>query len=174
MDSTVIDLVAVANALPEKHKKLGYLILQHRDAHSAYTDLKLASDFMGSVREIARGSHDAEADSIAENSGLALFHSAIVLYARATKTQSKHRRAYDLTRSFDPEERRAHDTLCGLRDDAIAHFGPGGSYSGPAWQKEGVFVPTRMSPNAAPPVDARGAPTLARDTKNEGGNLELP
>lgn len=141
MDTYAIDLVAVASALPPQHKRLSRHILRLRDIHSARTDLKLALDFVDSLKQIKQVAMAAEAGAVSENCAIALFYSAIVLYARATKTTSAHRRAFDFRKQFSDSELKAHRVLCDLRDDAIAHFGPGGSYVGPAWQKEGVFLP---------------------------------
>jgi hypothetical protein len=142
MSGTAIDLVTVARDLPERHKALAHQILQLRDAHSIRTDLKLAADFFESLRQISDIANASEAGATAENCALALFYSGIILYARATDTSSEHRRSFDFRSKFDEDEKRSHRLLCDLRNDAIAHFGPGGSYAGAAWQKEGVFVPT--------------------------------
>lgn len=141
MADDVIDLVAAAEALPAKHRKLKDLILRLRDAHSIKTDLMLATDFVTSMNAIHNAASTSEAGDAAENSYLALLYTTIVLYARATKTSSAHRRSFDFIKWFSAEQRSAHKTLCDLRDEAIAHYGPGGSYRGSPWQVEGVFLP---------------------------------
>jgi len=142
MADQVIDLVAAAEALPPEQRKLKDLILRLRDAHSIKTDLLLATDFVTSMSVIHDAASKADAGDAAENSYLALLYTTIVLYVRATKTSSRHRRSFDFVKSFDAEQRVAHKTMCDLRDEAIAHYGPGGSYRGSPWQMEGVFIPT--------------------------------
>jgi hypothetical protein len=141
MTDKVIDLVAAAEALPPEQRKLKDLILRLRDAHSIKTDLTLATDFVASMHLIQDAASKASSGDVAENSYLALLYTTIVLYVRATKTSSDHRRSFNFLKSFDAEERASHQILCDLRDDAIAHFGPGGSYRGTPWQVEGVFIP---------------------------------
>lgn len=141
MADQVIDLVAAAEALPLEQSKLKGLILRLRDAHSIKTDLMLANDFVSSMRVIHDAASRSGAGDAAENSYLALLYTAIVLYVRATKTSSRHRRSFDFVKLFDAEQRVAHKTMCDLRDEAIAHYGPGGSYRGAPWQAEGVFIP---------------------------------
>jgi hypothetical protein len=72
----------------------------------------------------------------------ALLNNALVLYVRATKTTSQERGGFDLRSRFSEEERVAHKELCDLRDEAIAHFGSGGSYRG-EWQAELVVLQFR-------------------------------
>lgn len=52
MNHNVLDLVAVASALPSEHKRLSKLILQLRDSHSIRNDLTLANDFIGTMQSI--------------------------------------------------------------------------------------------------------------------------
>lgn len=140
MKNRVLDLVSVANALPVSQFKLSKLILQLRDSHSIRTDLSLAYDFTGSLSVIREQAVVAGAGSLAENSFYALFQSALLLYVRATKTDSKHRASFDFRKDYDTEEKRKHKMLCDLRDEAIAHYGPGGVSNGPALQDDGVFL----------------------------------
>lgn len=146
MSQLVIDLVAAANELPDDQVKLKHMILQLRDSHSIRTDLSLANDFLATMKDI--GGHAAEqgAGGTAENAFLALFYSALILYVRATKTQHDHRRSFDFRSDYDEEQKVIHDTICDLRDKALAHYGPGGIYNGPAFQKDGVFIP--FGPNS--------------------------
>ena len=68
-----------------------------------------------------------------------MLNNALVLYARATKTNSELRGGFDLRSRFSEEEKAAHIELVDLRDHAIAHFGSGGSYGG-EWQAELVIL----------------------------------
>lgn len=141
MSQQVIDLVAAANGLPPEYQKLSHLILQLRDSHSIRTDLMLANDFVGTMKVVGQQAADAGAGQSAENAFLALFYSAVILYVRATKTQSDNRRSFDFNKEYDADQKVKHKVLCDLRDEALAHYGPGGSYSGPAFQRDGVFIP---------------------------------
>lgn len=99
MEDTVIDLSAFAATQPRK-SRLRQAIIRLRDAHSAKTDLMSADDFASQL--------DAAKDAIAaspvaaapETIGLALLYSAVVLYARATKTTSDHRALSKYMTSF--------------------------------------------------------------------------
>jgi len=122
----VVDLVQFANQLPKKHKDLAHKIRHLRDVQSIHTGLRIAQDFASSISAIRHSALSAERNELTENIMLALLNSAIVFYVRATKSGSRHRRTFDLRSGFSADQRADHATLCDLRDDAIAHFGPGG------------------------------------------------
>lgn len=65
-----------------------------------------------------------------ETSEAALLSYIVLLYARATKTESDVRKQYDPRPKFTADEKKVHAELCDLRDKAVAHFGYGGSYTG--------------------------------------------
>lgn len=69
----------------------------------------------------------------------ALLWHVILLYARATKTNSKTRKQFEFRAKLTDEEKIVHDELCDIRDHAIAHYGHGGSYSG-NWVREIAVV----------------------------------
>ena len=71
---------------------------------------------------------------------MALLMSSVVLYARATKSQSDHRMTFDIRTKFSDEEKARHIAICALRDDALAHFGPGMGEGSDALQQDGVFA----------------------------------
>jgi hypothetical protein len=135
-----IDLVALASVLPARHSTLAKKIIGLKDSHSCRSDLVLAQDMIGSFIDMGDALTDADVGSIAQNSGLALIYTAIVLYARATKSGSNARNTAQLIPYFTDEEKKAHDLICGLRDDAIAHFGAGKNYNGPKLREDGVFI----------------------------------
>lgn len=64
-----------------------------------------------------------------------LLCNAIILYSRATKTNSDERITFDLRPKFSDAETIVHQELIDLRDKAIAHFGSGGAYKG-LWHNE--------------------------------------
>lgn len=141
MTRQVIDLVAATRGLSPQYPKLSKLILQLRDSHSIRTDLSLANDFIGTMKVIGGEAGADPVAGIAENAFLALFYSALMLYVRATKTRHDNRRSFDFRGEYDPDQQTKHDVLCDLRDGALAHYGDGGRYTGPAFQKDGVFIP---------------------------------
>lgn len=140
MKNQVIDLVTAAHSLPDEYQKLTHLIYQLRDSNSIRTDLTLANDFIFTMGVIRGDATTQGAGGHAENAFLALFYSAIVLYVRATKTQHDNRRSFDFVKDYDEEQRQKHRVLCDLRDHALSHYGTGGIYNGPAFQRDGVFV----------------------------------
>jgi hypothetical protein len=158
-----IDLVALASALPERHSILAKKIIGLRDSHSCRSDLVLAQDMIGSFIDMGDALTNADAGSIAQNSGLALIYTAVVLYARATKSGSNTRNTAQLGPYFTDDEKSVHSLICDLRDDAIAHFGAGKSYDGPKLREDGVFI----LPNEA------GAPKVASISRTLVGDRQL-
>lgn len=141
MKAKAIDLRAAANSLPSEFKKIAGMIRSLSSAHSIRMDIETAYDMIHAL-DVVQPEARSQTNQInwASSASLALINSAIVLYARATKSESRHRGGLNFLRDFDTSERETHDLLVKLRDDAIAHFGPGESYDGPAWQREGVFL----------------------------------
>jgi hypothetical protein len=113
-------------------------IRRARDLHSLTTDLVMALESLDALDEELRV--EAEPDDhrklITES---ALLNNALVLYVRATKTESQERGGFDLRPRFTEAEKVVHQELSDLRDHAIAHFGSGGSYGG-EWQAELVIL----------------------------------
>jgi hypothetical protein len=157
------DLVALSLALPERHSALAKKIIGLRDSHSCRSDLVLAQDMIGSFIDMGDALANADVGSIAQNSGLALIYTAVVLYARATKSGSNTRNTAQLGPYFTDDEKRAHRLICDLRDDAIAHFGAGKNYNGPKLREDGVFI----LPNDA------GAPKVASISRTLVGDRQL-
>jgi hypothetical protein len=119
----VVDLGEFRDLLAPKYRALKQCINDALDVHSACSDLKLAAEFAARSAEMAKDSPlDREA---AEECTMALLCSAIIFYGRAIKNRSKHRKTFDLRNHFDARELENHDLICRLRDDAIAHYGPG-------------------------------------------------
>ena len=71
-----------------------------------------------------------------------LISQAIILYARATKTSSYHRLQVDVHQQFTKEQLSDHQEFCGLRDDAIAHYGKAKHSDGIPWIEEKVLLIT--------------------------------
>lgn len=102
--------------------------------HSLRTDALHAEECFTILDDIPV-SAASESDALREHS---LLCNAIVLYARA-KTASSHRKSFDLRKRMNDDQRQVHKELCDLRDDAIAHFGPGKHFRG-EWLRETVVL----------------------------------
>lgn len=122
-----------------------------QDLASLHTDLAIALDSMDALDVLVATPDTSDINRHVTEA--ALLNSAIMLYARATKTTSKQRRNFDLRTRFSPEELVVHEELVDLRDEAIAHFGFGGSYQG-LWHVEVVILQTTKG-NARPGVVTR-------------------
>jgi len=134
-----IDLAAAVPDLAAKFPKLAKMIAQFRDTQSARSDLTSAFDMIGAIAQAAQAADQGE--DWAGRSVPALLIAAIILYSRATRTSSDHRSTLDLYHLFSDTEREAHTWLCNLRDDALAHYGPGPSFGGASWHGEHVLLP---------------------------------
>ena len=135
------DLQGFAKTLPVggEYKKLRGAISRLATAGSAHADLALAATHFaaGVALETARSQtdkHNALTHSISAN-----FNFALILYARATQTSSNHRAALNLHHRFDEDEKHDHRMLFALRNDAVAHFGPGPE-SVKGWSKDGALL----------------------------------
>ncbi len=113
-------------------------IRRARDLHSLSTDLLMALESLDALDVQLKVDTDPDDHQklITES---ALLNNALVLYVRATKTESQERGGFDLRPRFSTEEKAVHRELSDLRDSAIAHFGSGGSYEG-EWQAELVIL----------------------------------
>jgi len=139
-----IDLEELADALPPRYKPLAGKIRRCRDSNSVFTDLLHASNMIGSVRQ----AHEAANSGTdwAQNAVPALVYSAIILYVRATHSGSDHRARINLAKGFNAAQRAMHTRLVSLRNDALAHYGPGETGEGYAWNEERLVIPIQ-SPN---------------------------
>jgi hypothetical protein len=136
----VVDLRQLSIAIEDSDRALSGAIKALLDAHSAKTDLCLADDQIRLLASSLDQVFEADAGSIAQSSGMALLASAIVLYARSMKTSSDHRKTFDWSSHFSDQEKCDHDFICQLRNDAIAHFGPGPVSRGFPWHQDGAFA----------------------------------
>lgn len=128
------NLTALSDRLfrERRHLKLAGLIRDAVRHHSVRTDLMIAQkscEALDALRaEPMGGPHLSTIE-------LSLLHNAIMHYARALKTVSDDRKPVDILHILTPEQRAVHDEITDLRDDAVAHFGEGGSYGG-IWKAE--------------------------------------
>jgi hypothetical protein len=141
--SPTFNLSALADRLMRDRRMLPLAnkIRRARDLHSLSTDLVMALESLDALDvQLAVGTDpDSHQKLITES---ALLNNALLLYVRATKTESEERGGFDLRSRFSEEERLIHKELCDLRDRAIAHFGSGGTYQG-EWQAELVILQFR-------------------------------
>ena len=120
--------------LERRHIKLAGMIEKAVNLFSLHSDMKMAAESIKALSVLMSTPADPN-DHQRRVTELALMNHAIVLYVRATKTKSKMRASFDLRSRFDQGQQDSHKELCDIRDDAIAHFGEGGSYAG-EWQSE--------------------------------------
>ncbi|WP_213502997.1 hypothetical protein [Novosphingobium decolorationis] len=105
------------------------------------TDLQMAIDFIGTMEGLRDRATTAQVASADENAFLGLLYSSIYLYARVTKTSSKHRKyRFNFLKEYADDEVAKHLMLCELRDNALAHFGPGEIHGGKVFHSDGVFL----------------------------------
>lgn len=140
IDAQHFDLSSYAEKLAREKRKLP-LVQNIREAvqiRSIEVDLMLARDSC----EALAYSYDNELKQPNKHrnaSETALLWHVILLYARATKTTSKTRKQFEIRAKLTIDEKVVHDELCDLRDEAIAHYGHGGSYTG-NWVREIAVV----------------------------------
>ena len=130
MDDTY-NLTTFANQLlkEKRHVKLAKLIQQSLRLNSLGTDIMLAADSMQLLKELLINMKGTEyrPKLIAQ---MSLINNAVVLYARATKTDSKAGRpGYNVGPYLSDAQKKFHDEVVDYRDHGIAHFGHGGRYS---------------------------------------------
>ena len=135
----VFDLGKFAHAI-RKRKEYSALvdaIWSALDAHSAQTDLQNAVEAISALKALnAHKLPEIETHAIA----LALLSNAIILYSRATATKQRARKTFDIRNRMTADQKALHPELYDLRNDAIAHFGTGKSYTGPNWVRETALI----------------------------------
>jgi hypothetical protein len=134
------NLTALADRLFEEKRLLPLAgkIRRARDVCSLVVDLMMAAESLDALETLLANPTEVY-DFNALTAQSALLNYALVLYARATKTDSDERGGFDLRSRFNDQEKLTHQELSDLRDQAIAHFGSGGSYTG-VWQAELVVL----------------------------------
>lgn len=143
------DLIKAAERLEETHPDIAGAIRDIRDINSIRVDLTHAFNFAQSMNAMSDEAQESQADSTLERAHHAFLLGAIVLYARAMKTQSDHRKTFNFRSRFTDDERSTHELICSLRDDAVAHYGPGHQIGRAGMHKDGLFL--------APSREAEGA-----------------
>jgi hypothetical protein len=124
------DLLACARVMgrDKRYKKFANLV--HRyfaslsselDLSQAFDQLELASN-LKDPEPVTETVHQAPEEAMLLG---ALFTSALLLYTRATQTSSKHRQSLPIRESYSDDQKVAHKEMMDLRNDAVAHYGPG-------------------------------------------------
>lgn len=133
-NESIIGNLSAATALlpPGKHedalrsavKKACGLQVELNDLHLARQTI----DELAALDVTARTLDDQTSSAQLDRYGLighALYLSAILLYVRATEDRSRHKPVRRYAKRFDAELFALHDEVTKLRDDALAHWGPG-------------------------------------------------
>jgi hypothetical protein len=116
-------------------------VRRYGDAMSILGDLAEAKRMLVALaRHHSLANADAAGDEDRYVTLSALLSQAVILYARAAKSKANHRTFVPLQRNLPPELRAVHDNVVQLRDDAIAHFGPGDGPGGRHWAQETVVL----------------------------------
>lgn len=155
MDSDVtFNLTALSERLLREGRKtdLGYKIRSAVDARSIQVDLMLALEACDALT-FSLDNDTRQPPHFRETSEAALLSYIVILYARATKSDSDARKSYDPRSKFTDDEKDVHTELCDLRDKAVAHFGFGGSYIG-NWTVELAILDV-VGANARPAIKTR-------------------
>jgi hypothetical protein len=134
----VVDLYAVALENQKGHPRLAGLIKKIRDLHSSRVDLEQAQQTLalrGRFPNLSSGESDLA------HLVQAIAVTSIILYCRATGTESDHRKnRLDVRRWFDEEEKRIHEKMMMLRNNGIAHFGPGDPREEDSYRRDDVII----------------------------------
>lgn len=125
----LFDLNKLAGLLPKRgdYLKIRGLIKQAADVQSAIRDLETSQKILGMLAQLDAPYNGPPRPQQIEVglTGQSLLTTAVLMYVRATKSESKHRNTLQVAQSYTPELLRLHRKLSELRDNAIAHFGPG-------------------------------------------------
>lgn len=103
------------------------------DLRSAQGMLAILAEMTAACRKQGRGLSPSEGLA-----ARALIVSAVIHYCRATQTKSNHKPRADFAKAYSPTELLAHQQVQKLRDDALAHWGPGGDGTGHSWHDNRV------------------------------------
>jgi hypothetical protein len=125
------------------------------DLHSAQGMLTILADMTRTCRRQDRGFSPSEGLT-----ARALIVSAVIHYCRATHTKSNHKPRADFETAYSPAELLAHQKVQKLRDDALAHWGPGDDGTGQLWhdnrvvfaradEREGIANPSYTTNSSA-------------------------
>lgn len=128
-----------------EERKIGGLIRKCMAAAAVLSDLARAQAALEMLATIDAEQpttlHLKAQDDVDGLLGQSLFTLAVTLYARAVQSETKHRASVPVQKSYSEELKAAHDRAMALRNDAIAHYGPGGGSGAPRpWSEERAVV----------------------------------
>lgn len=121
----------------KRHLALAGKIKEMVRYHSLRTDLIMAEETCEALADLLGAKSTNPRQAIVET---ALLSNAIVLYARATSTSSNERAPFSLEPFFNENQKVVHREMVDLRNDAIAHYGSGGSYADQGMWKAEVGI----------------------------------
>ena len=134
-NSTLIfDVRLLVKGLGTKHRKLQKAARKWIAYHSCSADLAITRDCL----DDALRWHSTGRSSL-NRAKTALFHSAILSYARMFDPSATHHRAeLPILGKLADDQRAFHDRLIQLRHEALAHYGKAGVTE--PWYEDALFV----------------------------------
>lgn len=120
-ESILYDLNAIERTCAASDAEFAKSIRRWRDAQSAAADLAIAADMLDQAMRLTLAG--AQGFDLVR---MALVHSAIMAYARATERKSNHRGKIPLVGKMDRQQLELHRKLIDLRDECVGHHGPAG------------------------------------------------
>jgi hypothetical protein len=144
LKKTRIDLLAAAKEMERRaaYKKCAGLIEKTWATQSALTDLEYAKARLLALSELVKERQietAVEQDKATAGISSSLFMAAIIFYCRGTDTGSNHRKRVPIADRYTPEQKIVHREIMKLRNDALAHYGPGTSGRPTGYWNEDAF-----------------------------------
>ena len=137
------DLNAVARVLKRQpqYKKLAGLIEAANGASSCKTDLDHALKRLQLIAVVGDdlGSLARTPDEGIETIIHSLFVSALILYVRALHSSTRNRSKVPPV-AYDEADQAMHKELVALRNDVVAHFGPGDTLRDGEWARDDLTL----------------------------------
>lgn len=182
------DLTQFAAALPggtKERERFKAAVRACRGIHVDLIDLRSAQGMLAVLGDLTRTCR-TQGRGFSSGEGLtarALIVSAVIHYCRATHTKSNHKPRADFAKAYSPAEMLAHQQVQKLRDDALAHWGPGDDGTGQLWhdnrvvfargdnEKEGIANPSYTT-NSSAETAQRLADLLMTAVRTAGDGLQ--
>jgi hypothetical protein len=132
-----LDGIVAAVTPGRKYVRFVTQVRRYKEAMSALNDFRDSADCLEMLAEHnpLKQVPACQTQSHQITCGALLSH-AILLYVRAAKTSSKHRGALPVLARMPADFRAVHERMVALRDNAIAHYGPGPGGARPDWARE--------------------------------------
>lgn len=138
---TLIDLIEFSKLLKSKkqYRKLENLIFKCFSASSSEIDLLTCQQCLDNIKKLQEQDIGINVDMVDSLISELLFK-AIIFYCRATKTSSRFRDFVPVTKNYCEHALVLHKDIVSLRDEVIAHYGPGKGHSHGFWVKEALVL----------------------------------